>query len=157
MQEFITEFHTIFSAGGIVFDYFKILLRKMEKFGSNWDFNHNATHLSNFALVFRSMAKYKGSEVRWNSIRCEKVASSVCHKILSGRYDCTCGMPLCHAKCCFISLHFLCKECVLDRDIKWCTRDSILSPTKSRVDHWISQSNRHSLLGILVMNILIPK
>ena len=48
--------------------------------------------------------------MRWNSIWRETVASSVCHRILSGRYDCTYGLPLFHAKSCFISPHFLCSK-----------------------------------------------
>ena len=52
--------------------------------------------------------EYKGSEVRWNTIWRETVASSVCHKILSDRCDCTYGLPLFHAESCFISPHFLC-------------------------------------------------
>ena len=39
---------------------------------------------------------YKGGEVRCNTIWGEIGASSVCHKTLSGRYDCTYGMPLFH-------------------------------------------------------------
>ena len=44
-------------------------------------------------------------EVRWDTIWRETVASGVCQKILSGRCDCTCGLPLFHAKSCFISPH----------------------------------------------------
>ena len=46
-------------------------------------------------------------EVRWNTIWRETVASRACHRILSGRYDCTYGSPLFHAKSCFISPHCL--------------------------------------------------
>ena len=59
-----------------------------------------------FKVVFKKY--YKGREVRWNTIWRETVASSMCHKVLSGRYDCTYGSPLLHAKSCFISPHFLC-------------------------------------------------
>ena len=52
--------------------------------------------------------RYKGREVRWNGIWRETVASSVCHRILSGRYDCTNGLPLFHAKRCFIPPPFFC-------------------------------------------------
>ena len=51
---------------------------------------------------------YKGSEVKWDMIWRETVASSVCHKALSDRYDGTYGLPLFHAKSCFIAPHFLC-------------------------------------------------
>ena len=43
--------------------------------------------------------------MRWNSIWRETVASSVCHKMLNGRYDCTYAWPLFHAKRCLISSH----------------------------------------------------
>ena len=45
-------------------------------------------------------------KVKWNEMNTiwrETVASSVCHKILSGWYDCTYGLPQFHAKSCFIS------------------------------------------------------
>ena len=51
---------------------------------------------------------YTGREVRWSSVWRESVASSVRHKIPSGRYDCTYGLPLFHAKRCFISPLILC-------------------------------------------------
>ena len=59
-------------------------------------------------LHHNRIKQYKGGEVRRNTIWRETVASSVCYKILSGRYDCTYGLPLFHAKSCFISPLFLC-------------------------------------------------
>ena len=52
--------------------------------------------------------RYKGREVRWKSVRRERMASSVCHRILSGRYNYTYGLPLFRAKRCFTSAPFLC-------------------------------------------------
>ena len=37
------------------------------------------------------------------------------------------------------------KEYILDQDVKWSTRDSILSSTKSRVDHLVQKSARANL------------
>ena len=54
--------------------------------------------------------RYKRREVRWNSVWRETMASSVCHNILSDRCNCTYGLPLLHAKRCFISPPFLCTE-----------------------------------------------
>ena len=63
-------------------------------------------HANALSSHLTSLPLYKESEVRWNSIWRETMASSVCHKILSGRYDGTYGLPLFHAECCFISPHF---------------------------------------------------
>ena len=46
---------------------------------------------------------------------------------------------------------------ILDRDIKWSTRVSIISSAKSRVDQFISRSNLCSLLGVpSILNFTKP-
>ena len=74
-----------------------------------WAISHYdecAVHNVNCAILVHY--RYKWSEVRWNSIWRETLASHTCSRTDHSVFCDTRCSPLFHAKCCFISPHFLC-------------------------------------------------